>query len=96
MLFLSAFPLAILGNSLRVISIFVIGEYGDANWARHTWHDWSGLLLFYPFSLMLLLVIHSVLEGGFPWKKSNRRELRRTVVTRSEQGVETEPVSPES
>ena len=95
-LFLSAFPLAILGNSLRVISIFVIGEYGDANWARHTWHDWSGLLLFYPISLMLLLVIHSVLEGGFPWKKANRRELRRTVVTRSAQGLETEPVSPES
>ena len=69
-LFLSAFPLAILGNSLRVISIFVIAEYGDADWARTTWHDWSGLLLFYPFSLMLLLVIHSLLEGGLPWKQA--------------------------
>jgi exosortase len=87
-LFLSAFPLAILGNSLRVISIFVIGEYGDANWARHTWHDWSGLLLFYPISLMLLLVIHSVLEGGLPWRKSNRRELRRVTVTRTDNGLE--------
>jgi len=95
-LFLSAFPLAILGNSLRVISIFVIGEYGDANWARHTWHDWSGLLLFYPISLMLLLVIHSVFEGGIPWKKSNRRKLRRTVVTRPGQVLKSETVSPES
>ncbi len=82
LLFLSAFPLAILGNSLRVISIFVIAEYGDAKWARHTWHDWSGLLLFYPISLMLMLVIHSLLEGGVPWKRSNRRQLRRVVVTR--------------
>jgi len=82
LLFCSAFPLAILGNALRVISIFVIAEYGDAKWARHTWHDWSGLLLFYPISLMLLLVIHSLLEGGLPWKKANRKQLRRVVVTR--------------
>jgi len=79
-LFLSAFPLAIIGNALRVISIFVIAEYGDAEWASTTWHDWSGLLLFYPFSLMLLLVIHSVLEGGLPWKSKHRRQLKRTVV----------------
>lgn len=80
LLFFCAFPLAIVGNSLRVISIFVIAEYGDAKWATTTWHDWSGLLLFYPFSLMLLLVIHSVLEGGLPWKAKRQRELRRTVV----------------
>lgn len=80
-LFLSAFPLAILGNSLRVISIFVIAEYGDAHWARTTWHDWSGLLLFYPFSLLLLLVIHSLLEGGIPWKQRNRRTVSRIIVT---------------
>jgi exosortase len=80
-LFLSAFPLAILGNSLRVISIFVIAEYGDAHWARTTWHDWSGLLLFYPFSLLLLLVIHSLLEGGIPWKQRSRRTVNRVIVT---------------
>lgn len=80
-LFLSAFPLAILGNSLRVISIFVIAEYGDAQWARTTWHDWSGLLLFYPFSLLLLLVIHSIMEGGIPWRTQNRRTLSRMIVT---------------
>jgi len=79
-LFASAFPLAIIGNALRVISIFVIAEYGDPVWARKTWHDWSGLLLFYPISLFFLLVIHSALEGGLPWKKGNRRQLRRTVV----------------
>ncbi len=81
LLFLCAFPLAILGNALRVISIFVIAEYGNAKWASTTWHDWSGLLLFYPFSLMLLLVIHSVLEGGVPWKKGKSRVLRRVKVT---------------
>lgn len=80
LLFLCAFPLAIVGNALRVISIFVIAEYGNAAWATTTWHDWSGLLLFYPFSLILLLVIHSLLEGGLPWKSKQRRQVRRTVV----------------
>lgn len=95
-LFLSAFPLAILGNSLRVISIFVIGEYGDAKWARHTWHDWSGLLLFYPISLMLLLVIHSLLEGGLPWRKTGRRQLRRVVVNRTDDDGESKSFIHES
>jgi exosortase len=86
LLFLAAFPLAIVGNSLRVISIFVIAEYGNADWARTTWHDWSGLLLFYPFSLLLLLMIHSLLEGGLPWKKGNRRRVSRVVVKKEVEG----------
>jgi exosortase len=93
LLFLSAFPLAIFGNSLRVTSIFVIAEYGDAQWARHTWHDWSGMLLFYPISLLLLLSIHSLLEGGLPWKKANSRQVRRVMVTRSDDGGESESQS---
>lgn len=82
LLFLSAFPLAIIGNALRVISIFVIAEYGDAEWAAGTWHDWSGLLLFYPFSLFLLLVFHSIFEGGLPWKAANRKKTKRTSVSK--------------
>lgn len=84
-LFFAAFPLAILGNALRLISIFVIAEYGDATWASTTWHDWSGLLLFYPFSLALLLALHSILEGGLPWKQAGKRQLRRTVVSHTNQ-----------
>ena len=78
-LFLSAIPIAIIGNALRLTSIFVIAEYGNAEWARTTWHDWSGLLLFYPFSLALLLGFHSLLEGGWPWR---RRTVRKVVVAK--------------
>ncbi|KAB2641858.1 MAG: exosortase/archaeosortase family protein [Verrucomicrobia bacterium] len=81
LLFVSAVPLAIVGNALRVTSIFVIAEYGDAKWARETWHDWSGLLLFYPFSLLLLLGLHSLLEGGLPWHCSRHQQLRRLVAS---------------
>jgi exosortase len=85
LLFFCAFPLAILGNALRVISIFVIAEYGNAEWASGTWHDWSGLLLFYPISLLSLLAIHSLLEGGLPWRKANQRKLRRVQVSHQQE-----------
>jgi len=90
-LFLSAFPLAIVGNALRVISIFIIAEHGNAKWASTTWHDWSGLMLFYPFSLMMLLMIHSLLEGGLPWKANQRRRLLRTKVSASPLESESSP-----
>lgn len=76
-LFLAAFPLAIIGNAMRVTSIFVIAEYGDEKWASGTWHDWSGMLLFYPFSLFLLLLLHSAFEGGIPWRNKKKIQTRK-------------------
>lgn len=91
-LFMMAIPLAIIGNALRVTSIFVIAEYGDEKWAAGTWHDWSGLLLFYPFSLFLLLTAHSLFEGGLPWKKNTKRRLRREVVVKAGEAKKEENV----
>lgn len=79
LLCLAALPLAIFGNMLRLTSIFVIAEYGDSKFARETWHDWSGLLLFYPLSLLLLLGVHSVLEGGLPWQRQKKIAVRTLV-----------------
>jgi hypothetical protein len=45
---------------------------------------------------MLLLAIHSILEGGLPWRKSNRRQLRRVTVSREEAGGESKSIIPES
>lgn len=52
MLFLSAIPLAVIGNGVRIASIVVMAEYGDARFAAKTWHDWSGLLFFFPICLL--------------------------------------------
>ncbi|MCW1885141.1 exosortase/archaeosortase family protein [Luteolibacter flavescens] len=82
----SALPLAIIGNMMRLTSIFVLSEYGDYKFAAGTWHDWAGLLLFYPISLVMLLGVHSVLEGGLPWKRPKKVAVRKTVV--SQQGGE--------
>lgn len=69
LLFLAAIPIAIIANALRLTSMLVISEYGDPRWAVTTWHDCSGLLLVYPFSILLLLALHSCFLGGLPWKK---------------------------
>ncbi|MBB5350817.1 exosortase [Haloferula luteola] len=76
---LSAFPLAIIGNTLRLTSIFMIAEYGDPHFAIHTWHDWAGLVIFYPISLILLLGLHALLEGGKPLYRWFRPKSRRVV-----------------
>lgn len=78
LLLISALPLSIIGNGLRVASIFVIAEYGNQEFARKTWHDHSGLLVFYPMSLLMMMALHALLEGWKPWKK---RVIKRTIVT---------------
>ncbi|QJE96990.1 exosortase/archaeosortase family protein [Luteolibacter luteus] len=84
LLCLAAFPLAILGNMMRLTSIFVIAEYGDPEFAANTWHDWSGLVIFYPISLVLLMIVHSALEQGVPWRRPRKKQVRTVVVQKAE------------
>ncbi len=88
LLLISALPLSILGNGLRVASIFVIAEYGNQEFARKTWHDHSGLLLFYPITLLSMMALHALLEGWRPWKK---RTIKRTIVGQPSALTTTDP-----
>ena len=74
---LSAFPISILANSFRVASIFVCAEYISADFAGKTWHDWSGLLLFFPASLLCLTILHGLLAGEVFILKKRRIITRR-------------------
>ncbi len=74
---LSALPLAILGNAFRVTSIFVCAEYINPAFAGKTWHDWSGLMFFFPASLLGLVILHSLLSGEFPFIHKRRVVTRR-------------------
>ena len=66
LMILSVVPIEIFGNALRLASIFVINEHGSPEFARSTWYDWSGLIVFYPTALILLFTIHCLLKGGLP------------------------------
>lgn len=70
-------PLAVIANSFRITSIFVLAEYVSPVFAGKTWHDWSGLALFFPASLLGLFLIHSLLAGELSFLK------RRKVIIRS-------------
>ncbi len=74
---LSAIPLAILANAFRVTSIFICAEYVNPAFASKTWHDWSGLLFFFPASLAGLTLLHGLLAGELPLIKRRRVVLRR-------------------
>ncbi len=80
----SAFPLAIVANAFRVASIFICAEYVSPAFASRTWHDWSGMIFFFPASLVCLMLLHSLLAGEIPFLKR-----RRVVVTRG--GKEVQP-----
>lgn len=69
---LGAIPLAIVGNAFRVGSIFICAEYINPAFASKTWHDWSGLLFFFPASLAGLAVLHALLAGEIPFLKRRR------------------------
>ncbi len=75
---LSAIPLSILGNAFRVSSIFICAEYINPAFASKTWHDWSGLLFFFPASMFGLALLHGLLAGEIPFLK------RRRVVVRTQ------------
>lgn len=74
---LSAIPLAIIANAFRVASIFVCAEYINPAFAGKTWHDWSGLLFFFPASLVGLMLLHGLLAGELPFFKKRRVVVRR-------------------
>ncbi len=78
-LLLAAVPLAVIGNMLRVGSICIMADHAGYEFAAGTWHDWSGLFLFYPISLALLFLTHSLLKGEMPFFSKRKRK----VVVRS-------------
>lgn len=83
---LSAIPLAIVGNAFRVGSIFIFAEYVNPAFASKTWHDWSGLLFFFPASLAGLTILHGLLAGEVPFLKR-----RRCVVVQHRSGEGGKP-----
>ena len=74
----SAIPLAIIANAFRVFSIFVFAEYVNPTFASKTWHDWSGLMFFFPASLIGLALIHGILTQEIPLFKRRRTIIRDT------------------
>jgi len=72
-LFASSLPLALIANFFRIFTILVLAEGGMSDFAAGAYHDWAGLLFFFPICLIGLFTLDRVLN----WKASKRVIKRR-------------------
>lgn len=82
-LFSCSLPLALIGNFGRVFTILLLANIGLGKFAAGTWHDWAGMLIFFPIALSGLFLIDRLLNPA-PKKK-----LRRVVQTRMSTATES-------
>lgn len=75
LLFGSSFPLAVVANFFRVFTILVLAQFGFESFAVGTWHDWAGLLFFFPIALSGLYLVDYLLN----FKSKRSRRIKRTV-----------------
>jgi len=66
-LFLAAFPLAVVGNMARVISVVLMAEGFDPSFASGSYHDASGFIVF-AVAVVLMVMIGNLL-GSSPKQK---------------------------
>lgn len=74
-LFAMSLPLAMLGNYARVFTILVLADLGYGDFAAGIYHDWAGLLFFFPIALLGLFGIDKLLN----WKKGRRKIKTRVI-----------------
>ena len=73
-LFACSLPLALVANFFRIFTILVLSEMGFSHFASGIYHDWAGLLFFFPVALAGLFLIDKLLN----WK-ANRKVIRKRV-----------------
>ncbi|MDA7882243.1 exosortase/archaeosortase family protein [Akkermansiaceae bacterium] len=80
-LFAASFPLAIIGNFGRIFTILILAQFGMGDFGTKTWHDWAGLLLFFPIALSGLYLVDYLLNFKTRRMKKVKRSVKRTTST---------------
>lgn len=73
-LFACSLPLALVANFFRIFTILVLSELGFSDFASGVYHDWAGLLFFFPIALAGLFLIDKILN-----RKENYKVVRKRV-----------------
>lgn len=73
-LFACSLPLSLVANFFRIFTILVLSEMGHSKFASGIYHDWAGLLFFFPIALAGLFLVDKLLN----WK-DNRRVVRKRI-----------------
>lgn len=80
-LFACALPLSLIGNFGRIFTILLLAHFGFEDFAAKTYHDWAGLLLFFPIALTGLFLIDYLLNFRSRGKRKLVRRAARTTTT---------------
>ena len=70
LLYLLIIPVAMLGNLLRIVTLFIVGYYYGEAIAADFWHDIGGIL-FYFSSLIFLFILWYLIVYGFRRPNAN-------------------------
>ena len=74
LLFACSLPLSLVANFFRIFTILVLSEMGHSKFASGIYHDWAGLLFFFPIALAGLFLIDKLLN----WRE-NRKVVRKRI-----------------
>ncbi len=74
-IFACALPIAIFTNALRIFTIIVIAEMGYGEFAAGVYHDYTGLVVFFPAALLCLFVIDKRINA-----RDNKKKVVKTVM----------------
>ena len=74
-LFGMSVPLAVIGNSLRIVTVAIVAEIWGSEFALKIWHDFSGFLLF-AISAFLMVSVGAFINIDFGkklrvWKETS-------------------------
>ena len=70
-LYLAIIPVAMLGNLLRIVTLFLVGYYYGETTAADFWHD-RGNIVFFASSLTFLFILWYFLVYGFKSQNTNQ------------------------
>lgn len=70
-LFLSAVPLALLGNMIRILTVSLVSEAFGGNVGAGIYHDFAGYLIFMAITIPLMILLGQALDAD--WKTSCQR-----------------------
>lgn len=73
LLFACSLPLALIANFFRIFTILVLAELGFSEFAAGAYHDWAGLLFFFPIALAGLFLFDRLLN----WKAHKKITRKR-------------------
>ena len=79
-LFLSALPLAVIGNMVRILTIALVSEAFGQDVGTGLYHDFAGYMIFLAVTIPLMIVLGNILDTNFreAWQRWKRALLHPT------------------